>query len=137
MGWEMRSTATVVMKLLQIAGADRAYFGEKDWQQLRLVQGMAEALFVPTVIVPCETVREGDGLALSSRNTRLAAADRAVAPGLYRALRSAATAAEAADTLRHDGFEVDYVDDREGVRLAAARLGGVRLIDNVRIGGQS
>ena len=128
---------TIVMKLLQIAGAERAYFGEKDWQQLRLVQGMADAFFVPTTIVPCETVREQDGLALSSRNTRLPPAARAVAPRLYRALRSAATAIDAGAALRQDGFEVDYVDDRDGFRLAAARLGGVRLIDSVRLGEQS
>src|SRR6185436_12119518 len=68
---------TVVLKLLQLARAERAYFGEKDWQQLQLVRGMADAFFLPTLIVPVGTVRELDGLALSSRNRRLAAADRA------------------------------------------------------------
>ena len=62
---------TVVLKLLQIASADRAYFGEKDWQQLTLVRGMVEAFFLPTRVVACPTVREPDGLALSSRNRRL------------------------------------------------------------------
>ena len=74
---------TVVLKLLQIAGADRAYFGEKDWQQLRLVQGMAEAFFLPTAIVACPTVRETSGLALSSRNQRLSDTDRQKAPDQY------------------------------------------------------
>jgi pantoate--beta-alanine ligase len=122
---------TVVLKLLEIASADRAYFGEKDWQQLQLVRGMVDAFFVPTAIVACPTVREPDGLAMSSRNRRLSPADRARAPQLYRALMSAASAAEAARTLGDAGFVVDYVEDRDGRRIAAARLGGVRLIDNV------
>lgn len=125
---------TVVLKLLQIASADRAYFGEKDWQQLALVKGMAGAFFLPTEIVACPIVRDTDGLALSSRNRRLSAADRARAPALYRILSSAPTPAAAAAELAAAGFAVDYVDDRDGRRLAAARLGGVRLIDNVRLG---
>jgi pantoate--beta-alanine ligase len=127
---------TVVLKLLQIAAAERAYFGEKDWQQLTLVRGLAEAFFVPTIIVPCETVREEDGLALSSRNRRLTAADRRKAPALYRALSTSPTATDACRSLRAEGFEVDYVEDRDGRRLAAVRLGGVRLIDNVPLEGR-
>jgi pantoate--beta-alanine ligase len=126
---------TVVLKLLLVAGADRAYFGEKDWQQLVLVRGMAEAFFVPTAIVACGTVRSADGLALSSRNSRLSPADRAKAPGFHSVLRSAPTAAAAARALEASGFAVDYVEDRDGRRLGAVRLGGVRLIDNVEIGG--
>ena len=125
---------TVVLKLLQIASADRAYFGEKDWQQLILVRGMAEAFFLPTAIVACATVREADGLALSSRNCRLLPLDRKRAPRFCQALSSAATADEACRQLRAEGFEVDYVEDREGRRLGAVRLGGVRLIDNVVLG---
>ena len=71
---------TVVMKLLQIAQPERAYFGEKDWQQLTLVRGMAKALFLPSEIVGCTTVRETDGLALSSRNRHLSPADRVSSP---------------------------------------------------------
>ena len=125
---------TVVLKLLQIAAAERAYFGEKDWQQLALVRGMADAFFLPTTIVGCATVREADGLALSSRNRRLSAADRQRAPQLHRALVTSATAEDAACSLQHAGFEVDYVEEHEGRRLAAVRLGGVRLIDNVPLG---
>lgn len=125
---------TVVLKLLHIARADRAYFGEKDWQQLSLVRGMAQAFFLPTTIVGCPTVREDDGLALSSRNRRLAAADRRSAPRLYQALSSSSTSDQAACDLRAAGFEVDYVEERDGRRLAAVRLGGVRLIDNVPVG---
>jgi pantoate--beta-alanine ligase len=122
---------TVVLKLLSIAGADRAYFGEKDWQQLDLVRGMVEAFFVPTAIVPCATVREPDGLALSSRNRRLVAADREKAPAFHRLLSTSASAAEASAGLRDAGFIVDYVEDHDGRRLGAVRLGGIRLIDNV------
>ncbi len=122
---------TIVLKLLQIAAAERAYFGEKDWQQLSLVRGMAEAFFVPTEIVACATVREADGLALSSRNRRLSEADRLKAPQFYRALSGCATPHDASRALREAGFEVDYVEDRDGRRLGAVRLGGVRLIDNI------
>jgi pantoate--beta-alanine ligase len=125
---------TVVLKLLQIAGADRAYFGEKDWQQLTLVQGMARAFFLPTAIIACPTVRESSGLAMSSRNRRLSEDDRRKAPDLHRVLSSASTAGEAERDLLADGFSVDYVEDREARRLAAVRLGDVRLIDNVPLG---
>lgn len=131
---------TVVSKLLQIAGADRAYFGEKDWQQLELVRGLVDAFFIPTAIVGCPTIRDPDGLALSSRNTHLGAADRARAPGFYRVLSSARTAGDGARELAATGFAVDYVADVADVtqnggarRLGAVRLGGVRLIDNVAI----
>jgi pantoate--beta-alanine ligase len=122
---------TVVLRLLQIASAERAYFGEKDWQQMMLVRGMAEAFFLSTDIVACPIVREPDGLALSSRNRRLAVADRERAPRFYRALSSARTADEARRDVRAEGFDVDYVEDRDGRRLGAVRLGGIRLIDNV------
>jgi pantoate--beta-alanine ligase len=125
---------TVVLKLLQIAAADRAYFGEKDWQQLTLVQGMARAFFLPTAIVACPTIRESSGLAMSSRNRRLSEEDRQKAPDLHRVLSSASTADEAERDLLADGFSVDYVEDREARRLAAVRLGDVRLIDNVPLG---
>jgi len=126
---------TVVMKLLQIAQPERAYFGEKDWQQLTLVRGMAKALFLPSAIVGCATVRETDGLALSSRNRHLSPADRSRAPLFYRTLTSAGAADDAARQLRAAGFDVDYVEDRDGRRVGAVRLGGVRLIDNVPVGG--
>ena len=125
---------TVVLKLLQIASAEHAYFGEKDWQQLTLVRGMAEAFFLPTRIVGCATAREADGLALSSRNSRLRPSDRQKAPQFYRALSTAATPDLAVHALRAAGFVVDYVEDRDGRRMGAVRLGDVRLIDNVPLG---
>jgi len=126
---------TVVLKLLHIAAAERAYFGEKDWQQLSLVRGMADAFFLPTTIVACPTVRESSGLALSSRNARLTAPDRVRAATLHRVLTSAATTNDAIDQLTDAGFAVDYVADRDGRRLAAVRLAGVRLIDSVPLSG--
>jgi pantoate--beta-alanine ligase len=125
---------TVVLKLLQIVSADRAYFGEKDWQQLQLVQGMAVAFFLPTTIVGCTTVREADGLALSSRNRQLSPADRKRAPLFYNVLSSARSPEDASRDLAASGFTVDYVEDRDGRRLGAVRLGAVRLIDNVPLG---
>jgi pantoate--beta-alanine ligase len=122
---------TVVMKLLQIAGADRAYFGEKDFQQLELVRGMARAFFLETELVACPTIREPDGLALSSRNARLSPAERALAPRFHAALGRPGTAAEARAELEREGFRVDYVEDRDGRRFGAVRLGPTRLIDNV------
>ncbi|MCX6951562.1 MAG: pantoate--beta-alanine ligase [Verrucomicrobia bacterium] len=124
---------TVVLKLFNVVQPTRAYFGEKDWQQLQLVRGMVEALLLPVEIVPCATVRDTDGLALSSRNRRLSPAARALAEAFPRVLRMAPTPAVAVAALRGKGFEVDYVEDHDGVRLGAVRVGGVRLIDNVRL----
>ncbi|HEY1107939.1 MAG TPA: pantoate--beta-alanine ligase [Opitutaceae bacterium] len=124
---------TIVLKLFNVVQADRAYFGEKDWQQLQLIAGMVRALMLPVEVVPCPTVREADGLAMSSRNRRLSPLGRAHAAAFSRALRTAPNATAAADALRGKSFEVDYVDDYQGVRLGAVRLEGVRLIDNVPV----
>jgi len=121
---------TVVLKLLNLSGAQRAYFGEKDYQQLRLVKGMVEAFFLPVEIVACETARADDGLALSSRNRRLSEAGRKKAAVFPRVLTAASTHEEATSELREAGFEVEYVVDQEGRRFGAVKLEGVRLIDN-------
>ena len=124
---------TVVMRLLNLVRPDHAYFGEKDYQQLQLIRDMVSAFFMPVNIVACETVREPDGLAMSSRNRHLDAGQRARAATLYAALKHSRTAAEARQKLAGEGFEVDYVEDIKDRRLAAARLGSTRLIDNVEI----
>lgn len=122
---------TVVLKLLNLVRADRAYFGEKDFQQLRAVTEMVADFFVPTEIVACATVREESGLALSSRNELLSPAARERAAGLYRALTATHDLQESRSMLAREGFAVEYVEERWGRRLAAAFLDGVRLIDNV------
>lgn len=151
--------ATVVAKLFLQTGADQAFFGEKDYQQLMLVQRLARDLDIPTQVIGCPTVRESDGLALSSRNLRLSDAARTIAPALHRAMRGAAGAiASGADVAKsiagacqavvEAGYDdVEYMELRaEGslerlsaysgpARLmAAANLNGVRLIDNVALG---
>lgn len=125
---------TIVLKLFNVVQPQRAYFGEKDWQQLQLVRGMVEAFLLPVEIVGCPTIRDVDGLALSSRNRRLSQLGRAHAAEFPRTLRDARDAASAAANLKVRGFEVDYVEDYDGVRLGAVRVDGVRLIDNVRLG---
>jgi pantoate--beta-alanine ligase len=150
-----RGVATVCVKLFGQVRPDRAYFGEKDWQQLQVVRRMVADLHLPLDIVGVRTVREPDGLALSSRNRFLTAAERAVAARLFAVLQATAhelTPGEhagrplgsARSALVQAGFEVDYVALVDAVTLqplatarpparliAAARLGSVRLIDNV------
>jgi pantoate--beta-alanine ligase len=134
---------SVVMNLLQIAQSSvdptkqRAYFGEKDLQQLVLIRDMVRAFFLPWTIVSCPTVRESDGLAMSSRNSRLTDDQRSLAPLLYRTLRESGDAITALTLLTRVGFRVDYVEDTDldgrRRRLAAAFLGNIRLIDNVTL----
>lgn len=125
---------TVVLKLLMAANATRAYFGEKDWQQLQLVKGMVEAFFLPVEIVACPTIREDSGLAMSSRNRRLSPEGLETAARFNQILRSEESETDALSALRDAGFEPEYVADREGRRLGAVVLEGVRLIDNVERG---
>ena len=149
--------ATVVAKLLIQAQPDVALFGEKDYQQLCVITRMARDLDLPVEIVGVPTVRDRDGLALSSRNLYLSADERATAPLLQATLQACAAAigraeplsrslARAEERLRQAGFDVDYIEAREcetlqplneGVRvgrlLAAARLGRTRLLDNVAV----
>ncbi len=150
---------TVVTKLLNIVQPDRAYFGQKDAQQAIVVKQLVADLNIPVEIREVATVREPDGLALSSRNVLLSPAGRAVAPTLYRALRAAQTAWQGgerdADRLRaivreelaqEPRIEVEYVsladletlqelegEVRRGLLSLAAWIDGVRLIDNVRL----
>jgi len=154
---------TVVAKLFNACTPDRAYFGEKDYQQLLVIRRMARDLDEPVDIVMCPTVREPDGLALSSRNNYLTPAERAVAPRLFAALRRMARVFAAGvrdvESLLVEGrhaltegraphFELEYLavvdpqtlEPREtsqpGDRvIASAKLGETRLIDNIRLTG--
>ena len=127
----LQGVMTIVLKLLNLVRPDRAYFGEKDFQQLRTIQEMVEDFFIPTEIVACPTIRDRSGLAESSRNRLLSDAGRQTAASLYRVLSSAPSAADAKACLEAQGLRVDYIEEHWGRRLAAVFLEGVRLIDNV------
>jgi pantoate--beta-alanine ligase len=153
---------TVVLKLFNMVQPDFAVFGKKDRQQLKLVRGMVQQFNLPIQIVPGETVRADDGLALSSRNNYLTPVERTEAPRLYRTLREVADgiasgrtdyanleAAARTELARH-GWKVDYIAVRNGIGLriphpegydhpnvlivlGAATIGSTRLIDNVDV----
>lgn len=153
-----RGVATVVSKLFNIVEPQLACFGKKDYQQLAVIQGFVEDLNVNIEIVPVDTGRAPDGLALSSRNQYLSEAERAEAPHLYRELCIMAEAIKAGNldyaglenaataALMQSGWVVDYIEvrhagslevahagDKQVVILAAARLGKTRLIDNIEV----
>jgi pantoate--beta-alanine ligase len=150
--------ATIVAKLFTQSGADIAMFGEKDYQQLMVVTRMARDLDLPIRVIGIETVREEDGLAMSSRNRFLSPANRAVAPVLYQTLRRTVDAMIAGDAFEASlaagrqaiiaaGFKLDYLEARHAASLApittlaagpvrllvAARIGQTRLIDNLAV----
>src|SRR3954447_22569231 len=129
----LQGVMTVVLKLLNLVGADRASFGEKDYQQLKTISEMTKEFFLPTQIIGCPTVREESGLAMSSRNALLSPEAHDKAAYLFRALTMAASCAEAMSLLEAHGFRVEYVEERWARRLAAVILEGVRLIDNVPV----
>jgi len=123
---------TVVLKLLAIIGPQRAYFGEKDYQQYLLIQGMAKAFFLRTSIVPCPIVREESGLALSSRNRLLSAEGRLKASDFHRILSLGESVEVMERELKAQGFIVDYVEEHFNRVFGAVFLEEVRLIDNVK-----
>jgi pantoate--beta-alanine ligase len=150
--------ATIVAKLFTQSGADIAMFGEKDYQQLMVVTRMARDLDLPIRVIGIETVREEDGLAMSSRNRFLSPADRAAAPVLYQTLRRTADGMIAGDAFEAllaagrraiiaAGFKLDYLEARHAASLTpittlaagpvrllvAARIGQTRLIDNMAV----
>jgi pantoate--beta-alanine ligase len=122
---------TVVIKLINITKATRAYFGEKDWQQYRLIAGMAKAFFLDTEIVPCPVIREKSGLAMSSRNKLLSTQELVLAPLFYKSISSGKTTEDMQKELEDAGFRVDYIKIKENRVFGAVFLGKVRLIDNV------
>lgn len=124
---------TVVMKLLGLIQPDRAYFGEKDWQQYVVIRDMAEAFFLGIEIVACPVVREKDGLAMSSRNANLSPEERAKAGEFSSILRGPTSLLEKRQALGEAGFDVEYVEKWDGRILGAVVLGSVRLIDNFDI----
>ncbi len=153
-----RGVATVVLKLFNMVRPHSAIFGKKDYQQYIVLRDMVHQFALPIEIIPAETVRATDGLALSSRNNYLTTKERAEAPRLYRVLRHAHEEITAGarnyqrieldgmTELAHNGWKPDYLavrrqadlqpprnSDRDLVVLAAARLGKTRLIDNIEV----
>lgn len=128
---------TVVLKLFNLVGPHRAYFGEKDFQQLSLIQGMVRAFYLPIDVIPVPTMRESSGLAMSSRNQRLSPEAKEKASDLYSALKNSASADEARKRLSDNGFKIDYIEDHtingRQHRFGAVFLEGVRLIDNIQL----
>jgi pantoate--beta-alanine ligase len=137
-----RGVATVCLKLFNLVRPERAYFGQKDAQQVAVMRRLVRDLNVPVEIRVVPTVRDPDGLALSSRNARLSAEERERALGLPRALASAAGAPDPVAAARGslNGLEPDYVELLElgdaRVLAAAIRVGSTRLIDNVLLEGE-
>ena len=155
----LRGVATVVAKLFRIVLPDRAYFGEKDYQQLQIVRRLATDLMLDVDVIGCPIVREPDGLAMSSRNVYLDPEQRRAAPALFAALRKARTAlssgelrspelvAAMADVIAQEStIALDYaavvdpitldpveIVDGEARALIAARIGSMRLIDNMEL----
>ncbi len=149
--------ATIVNKLLSVVKPDIAIFGEKDWQQLAIVKKMTRDLKIPVKIIGGKTVREKDGLAMSSRNAYLSAEERKIAPELYKTLRGTAARIKQGDPvnealdwarkhIKEAGFRLDYLELRneetleelksfhKSARLfVAAHLGKTRLIDNMEV----
>lgn len=151
--------AVVVKRLFELVRPTRAYFGEKDYQQLAIIKALVEGYHLPVEIVPCPTVREADGLAMSSRNMRLSPEERAIAPKIYKALSKVANLRNVLspgemrswamrELSKTPEFRTEYVEVADAVTLqpiqhwndsasarifAAVHLGPVRLIDNVPI----
>lgn len=150
--------ATVVAKLFTQVSPDFAFFGQKDYQQLRVVTQISKDFDLPVKVIGVPTVRESDGLALSSRNVYLSSAERAVAPMLYKVLKGCASRIKSGEKIDRvlnvgrievdlAGFGLDYLEARHALTLApvvslkegpvrlliAARLGKTRLIDNVAV----
>jgi pantoate--beta-alanine ligase len=124
---------TVVLKFLNLVQPARSYYGEKDFQQLLLIKKMAQALFLPYDIIGCETVRAEDGLALSSRNSRLTPSQRERAAYFPKCLQAALNPLQITHELQALGFKVDYVADKWQRRLGAVWIDDIRLIDNIPI----
>ncbi|OFY51719.1 MAG: pantoate--beta-alanine ligase [Bacteroidetes bacterium GWF2_41_31] len=151
--------AIVVEKLFEIVEPHKAYFGEKDFQQLAIIKKLVEMERIPVEIIPCAIVRENDGLAMSSRNVRLSPEERAIAPRIFKVLKEVAGRASEMDPVllqqwgmkqlqAEEAFDVEYFQIAEDVTLqtivnwqigqdalafVALKLGQVRLIDNIRI----
>jgi pantoate--beta-alanine ligase len=125
---------TIVMKLLNLVQAHNAYFGEKDFQQYKLIKDMASAFFLPTQIHMEKTIRETSGLAMSSRNNRLSEDERKKADNFAAIFHQPHLSTdEIIVSLTEQGYQIDYIKECTGRRFAAVYVGPVRLIDNYHL----
>ncbi|KAJ3317866.1 pantothenate synthase [Blyttiomyces sp. JEL0837] len=155
-----RGVATIVTKLFNVIQPTKAFFGQKDGQQCAVVRSMVRDLLIPTEVVVCETVRESDGLAMSSRNRYLSPEERAVAPVLYKGLqaakklydsgekRTAVLLKECRSVIEKAGVPIEYVSVSNSLTLedepevgpagammsGAVKIGKTRIIDNILLG---
>ena len=125
--------ATVVLKLLNIIDADNAYFGEKDYQQLKLIKDMSKYFFIKTQIVGCPTVRDESGLALSSRNMRLNPQELDLARKITNLFRQQMSLESVRGQISALGIRIDYLEEIWNRRFIAYFIGEVRLIDNFEL----
>lgn len=124
---------TIVLKLFHIIKPNKAYFGEKDRQQLLLIQEMVKAFFLDIEIIGCPIIRDHHGLALSSRNQFLTPEQKVKAQEFANGLKQPGSTASIISYLNNSGFDVEYVQDYGQHRYAAVKIDTVRLIDNIRI----
>jgi pantoate--beta-alanine ligase len=124
---------TVVLKLLNLVQPQKTYVGEKDYQQYLLIQKMAQALFLSTEIIACQTVRNEQGLALSSRNSRLSPEQQEKAARFAQCLKQGLTLDGIKQELNDLGMSIDYIAEHWGRRLGAVCIDNVRLIDNIEL----
>lgn len=122
---------SVVMKLFNIVQPTKAYFGEKDYQQLKLIQGMVDSFFMSLEIVPVPIVRDEKGLALSSRNQRLSGEGLEKARKFAEILKQNKNLDSITENLKSENIEVEYLEEHFGRKFAAVHIEGVRLIDNI------
>ena len=124
---------TIVLKLLNLVMPTHLYLGEKDYQQLLLIKNMIFSFYLPIKVVACPTVREENGLAMSSRNNRLTEQERNKGSLLSQLLLTELSTDKIQEKLTELGFEVEYITEYNGRRFGAVKLGNVRLIDNIAL----
>lgn len=124
---------TVVMKLFNIIKPNNAYFGEKDYQQYKLLDGLVKAFFLDVKLIPCPIIREDSGLALSSRNRKLSKEGIKIASKIHQIISSNNSLEDKEKMLINAGFTIDYITQIEKRLYVAVFLEGVRLIDNVEL----
>ena len=124
---------TIVMKLLQLVKPNNSYFGLKDYQQFKLIQGMVRAFFMDVEVIGCPIIREASGLALSSRNNRLSFDEKDKAHQFASIFHQKKNISETQKAIESIGVEVEYIEEYDNRRFIAVKIGDIRLIDNFEI----